>query len=109
MPKKRKNRGRAKGDKGRDSIVSCDGCGRPIPRGKAIRVTRYVSFVDPQLRAELEKKGVTISKTLVTKYLCVSCAIFQGVRKVRAEEERKIVQSQAKPKIVRGEGWKPSS
>ncbi len=109
MPKKRKNRGRAKGDKGRDSMVSCDGCGRPIPRGKAIKVTRYVSFVDPQLRKELEKKGVMISKTLVTKYLCVSCAIFQGVRKVRAEEERKSAPSQAKPRIIRGEGWKRSA
>jgi len=106
VPKKRKNRGRAKGDKGRDSIVLCDGCGRPIPRGKAIKVTRYVSFVDPQLRKELENKGVQISKTLVTKYLCVSCAIFQGVRKVRAEEERKAMPGQAKTRIIRGVGWK---
>lgn len=109
LPKKRKNRGRSKGDKGRDSIVLCDGCGRPIPRGKAIKVTKYVSFVDPQLRKELEDKGVSISKTLVTKYLCVSCAIFQGVRKVRSEEERKILPGQSKPKIIRGEGWKGSA
>jgi small subunit ribosomal protein S26e len=106
VPKKRKNRGRAKGDKGRDSMVMCDGCGRPIPRGKAIKITKYVSFVDPQLRKELENKGVQISKTLVTKYLCVSCAIFQGIRKVRAEEERKVLPGQAKTRIIRGVGWK---
>jgi len=109
MPKKRKNRGRAKGDKGRDSVVTCDACGRPIPRGKAIKVTRYVSLVDPQLRKELEKKGAMISKTLVTKYLCVSCAIFQGVRKVRPEEERKTIPGQSKVRIIRGQGLKRST
>lgn len=111
MPKKRKNRGRAKGAKGRDSTVLCDACGRPIPRGKAIKVTRYVSFIDPQLRKELEKKGAMISKTLITKYLCVSCAIFQGVRKVRSEEERKREPSvQARPRFMRrpsGRGPQP--
>jgi len=111
LPKKRKNRGRAKGAKGRDSTVLCDACGRPIPRGKAIKVTRYVSFIDPQLRKELEKKGAMISKTLVTKYLCVSCAIFQGVRKVRSEEERKREPSvQARPRFMRrpsGRGPQP--
>ncbi|MDI9619577.1 MAG: 30S ribosomal protein S26e [Candidatus Nezhaarchaeota archaeon] len=113
MPKKRKNRGRSKGDKGRDSMVSCDGCGRPIPRGKAIKVTRYVSFLDPQLRKELESKGTLISKTMVTRYLCVSCAVFQGVRKVRSEGERKGEEKgtigQTKLKIIRGEGWKRSA
>jgi len=111
LPKKRKNRGRAKGAKGRDSTVLCDACGRPIPRGKAIKVTRYVSFIDPQLRKELEKKGAMISKTLITKYLCVSCAIFQGVRKVRSEEERKREPSvQARPRFMRrpsGRGPQP--
>jgi len=111
LPKKRKNRVRAKGAKGRDSTVLCDACGRPIPRGKAIKVTRYVSFIDPQLRKELEKKGAMISKTLVTKYLCVSCAIFQGVRKVRSEEERKREPSvQARPRFMRrpsGRGPQP--
>ena len=90
MPKKRKSRGRSKGAKGRDSLVYCDGCGRPVPRGKAIRVTRPVSIVDPQLRKELEKAGALIAKSVVTKTLCVSCAVYQGVRKVRAREERSL-------------------
>jgi len=89
VPKKRKSRGRSKGAKGRDSILYCDGCGRPIPRGKAIRITRPVSIVDPQLRKELEKKGAIIARSYVTKTLCVSCAVYQGVRKVRAREERR--------------------
>jgi small subunit ribosomal protein S26e len=88
LPKKRKSRGRAKGAKGRDTLLSCDGCGRLIPRGKAIKVTKEQSFLDPQLEAELEKKGARIIKAPVTVVYCVSCAIFRGIRKVRAEEER---------------------
>jgi small subunit ribosomal protein S26e len=90
VPKKRRSRGRSKGAKGKDSIVYCDGCGRPIPRGKAIKVTRPVSVVDPQLKKELEKAGALISRSVVTKTLCVSCAVYQGVRKVRAREERAL-------------------
>ncbi|MDT7886003.1 MAG: 30S ribosomal protein S26e [Thermoproteota archaeon] len=89
MPKKRKSRGRSKGGKGKDSILTCDGCGRLIPRGKAIKVTREQSLVDPQLAEELEKKGARIMKVPVTVVYCVSCAIFRGIRKVRSEEERK--------------------
>ncbi|MEM1537902.1 MAG: 30S ribosomal protein S26e [Candidatus Nezhaarchaeales archaeon] len=89
MPKKRKSRGRSKGSKGKDSMVYCDACGRPIPRGKAIRVTRPVSFIDPQLRRELQKQGAIIYSATVTKTLCVSCAVYQGVRKVRAKAERR--------------------
>jgi Ribosomal protein S26 len=61
-----------------------------IPRGKAIKVTREQSIVDPQLAAELEKKGAKIMKVPVTVVYCVSCAVFRGIRKVRAEEERKL-------------------
>jgi small subunit ribosomal protein S26e len=80
---------RSKGGKGKDSILTCDGCGRLIPRGKAIKVTREQSLVDPQLAEELEKKGARIMKVPVTVVYCVSCAIFRGIRKVRSEEERK--------------------
>lgn len=89
MPKKRKNRGRSKGDKGRSRLVQCDCCGRWIPEDKAIVVTRMYSPVDPQLARELEKKGAIIMRYPMQKVYCVSCAIFHGVVKVRAREERK--------------------
>lgn len=90
MPKKRKSRGRSKGDKGKSSRVQCDGCGAWVPRDKVIKVTKPVSIVDPQLEKELTKKGALIFKRVVTKYYCVSCAIFQRIVKVRSEDERKI-------------------
>jgi small subunit ribosomal protein S26e len=45
--------------------------------------------VDPQLAAELEKKGAIIPRYPVTKCYCISCAIHYGLVRIRAEEERK--------------------
>jgi len=90
MGKKRKSRGRAKGGKGHGSVVQCDACGSLIPRDKAKKVTRWVSFVDPALSRELRAQGAFIPRENVTKYYCVSCAVHSGVVKVRAEHERKL-------------------
>ena len=87
MPKKRKNRGRHKGDK--EGHVYCENCGKMIPRSKAIRVTVPYSPVPPDLAKELEKQGAIIPRYYVTKTYCINCAIFFGIIKVRPEEERK--------------------
>lgn len=89
MPFKRKNRGRKKGDKGAEGYVQCDNCGALVPRSKAARVTRRVSPVSGDLARELKKQGVYIAESVVTKTLCISCAIHYGVLKVRAREDRK--------------------
>lgn len=89
MPKKRKSRGRHKGGKGKEDIVQCDECGALIPRSKAVKITRRYSPIDPQLAKELRSKGSIIPTYEVTKYLCINCAIFRGIIKVRAEDERK--------------------
>ncbi|MCC6019846.1 MAG: 30S ribosomal protein S26e [Thermoproteaceae archaeon] len=89
MPKKRKNRGRKKGDKGKEPVVHCDNCGKLMPRSKAIRITVPHSPVPPDLAKELEKQGTIIHRYLVTKTYCINCAVFFGIIKVRAREERK--------------------
>ena len=89
MPKKRKNRGRKKGDKGREPYAYCDNCGKVTPRSKAVRLTVPYSPVPPDLARELEKQGAIISRYLVTKTYCINCAIFFGIIKVRPREERK--------------------
>lgn len=60
-----------------------------VPRSKAVRVTFTYSPVPPDLAKELEKQGAVIPKYQVTKTLCINCAIFFGILKVRPEEERK--------------------
>lgn len=89
MPKKRKNRGRHKGDKGHEPTLHCDNCGKLIPRSKAVRVTIPYSPVPPDLARELEKQGAIIPKYYITRTYCINCAIFFGLIKVRPREERK--------------------
>ncbi|MEM2080789.1 MAG: 30S ribosomal protein S26e [Candidatus Bathyarchaeia archaeon] len=89
MPVKRKSRGRSKGGKGSSGLVQCAMCGQMVPRDKAKKSTRRVSFVDPQLAKELRQKGTYLSSWVDTKYYCISCAVHRGIVKVRAESERR--------------------
>ncbi|MEM2514620.1 MAG: 30S ribosomal protein S26e, partial [Candidatus Bathyarchaeia archaeon] len=89
MPVKRKNRGRAKGQKGSEPTIQCDNCGAYVPRSKIQRVTRRVSLVRGDLARELKQSGAYIAENVITENLCISCAIHYGVLKVRAREERK--------------------
>ncbi len=89
MPKKRKNRGRHKGDKGKEPMVYCDNCGKLVPRSKAVRVTVPYSPVPGDLARELEKQGAIVPRYYVTKTYCINCAIYLGILKVRAEDDRK--------------------
>jgi len=89
LTKKRKSRGRSKGDRGRSDLVHCSKCGALVPRDKAIKVTARYSPVDPMLAKELREKGSYVPSTMVTKYYCVSCAVHYGIVKVRPEDERK--------------------
>lgn len=88
MPSKRKSRGRAKGGKGSSGTVQCASCGGMVPRDKAKKVTKRLSFVDYALAKELRQKGTYIAASSDTKYYCISCAVHRGVVKVRAENER---------------------
>jgi small subunit ribosomal protein S26e len=89
LPFKRKSRGRSKGNKGSSGLVQCVGCGQMVPRDKAKKSTRRVSFVEPQLAKELRQKGTYMCSWVDTKYYCISCAVHRGIVKVRAESERR--------------------
>ncbi|GAB6946449.1 hypothetical protein JCM16161A_05790 [Vulcanisaeta sp. JCM 16161] len=101
MPKKRKNRGRHKGDKGKEPMVYCDNCGKLVPRSKAVRVTVPYSPVPADLARELEKQGAIVPRYYVTKTYCINCAIYLGILKVRAEDERKKKVSLTKAPVRR--------
>ncbi len=90
LPSKRKSRGRAKGGKGSSGTVQCASCGGLVPRDKAKKVTKRLSFVDYALAKELRQKGTYIAVPSDTKYYCISCAVHRGVVKVRAESERRF-------------------
>jgi small subunit ribosomal protein S26e len=88
MPQKRKSRGRAKGGKGRSSLVQCSQCGGLVPRDKAKKVTVPVRLVDSSLYKELREQGAIIPQSYAEKWYCVSCAVHRGVVNVRAKIER---------------------
>ena len=88
MPKKRKSRGRSKGDKGRSDLVQCSRCGALVPRDKAKKVTVRRSLVDPALAKELRAAGAYISSPVTVKYYCISCSIHYGLIRIRPKEER---------------------
>jgi len=89
MPVKRKSRGRSKGNKGKGTLVQCQGCGQQVPRDKAKRVSRRTSLVDSVLYKELRQQGTYIASSQETKHYCISCAVHRGVVKVRNKNERR--------------------
>lgn len=88
MPFKRKSRGRSKGNKGSGATVQCASCGAIVPRDKAKKVIKRVSFIDYELAKELRAKGAYIPDSSDMRYYCISCAIHRGVVKIRARNER---------------------
>ena len=89
MTKKRKSRGRSKGGKGSAVMIQCSHCGRPVPRDKAKRETRWTSLVEPSLARELRAHGTYIARERVVKFYGFSCAFLFGLTRVRAAEERR--------------------
>jgi len=89
VPKKRKSRGRAKGDAGKKARVQCSMCGKLVPRDKAKKVTRYTTVVDPMIGRELRQQGAYIPRTKEIKMYCINCAVHRNVVRVRSKEERK--------------------
>ncbi len=88
MPKKRKSGGRTGSSSGRDGSVHCNKCGRLVPRGKAKRVTHYVSLVDATIRKELQDAGAIMPTKQVTDWYCISCAIHTHKIHIRSGNER---------------------
>ncbi len=88
MTKKRKSRGRGKSGKGRSEQVQCSHCGAMVPRDKAKKDTRRLSFMDAALAKELRAGGTYIPSERSIRYYCISCAVHFGITKVRAKNER---------------------
>ncbi|MGC8676015.1 MAG: hypothetical protein ACP5T3_00665 [Candidatus Micrarchaeia archaeon] len=67
--------------RGREELVTCDNCGRKVPRNKAVAYEKAVSFSTDLHTANdirfFEKKKV---------YYCISCAKHLGIfeKKARA-------------------------
>lgn len=89
MVKKRKSGGRTGSSSGRDKPIQCASCGRFVPRGKAKRVTKYVSLVDATIGKELREAGAIVPRRQVSTWYCVSCAIHTHRVHIRSDDDRR--------------------
>merc|ERR1711904_296567 len=78
MVKKRRNRGRAKHNRGHVNRVHCETTGRMVPKDKAVR--RFV------IRPVIEH--YTLPKTYRKQYYCISSAIRERVVRIRSRKWR---------------------
>jgi len=72
--------------RGRERLVRCAGCGRQIPRDKAVSDTKRKTYTT-DLKGE---ENVTFSDT-IDVYYCVSCAKHRGIfekKKQQAQRRR---------------------
>ena len=68
---------------------SCSNCGRLTPRGKAKKVTRYISLMEGVIAKELREAGAIIPREKSTQWLCISCAIHSHAIGIRPNADRK--------------------
>ena len=61
--------------RGRETLVTCNFCGRKVPKYKTFPVVRGFRITDPQLREELrdrDRRSLSLSHTKM--YACPGCA-----------------------------------
>ena len=93
MPKKRRNGGRAKSNRGHTVAASCTNCGRLVPKDKAVKRYTVRNMVDASslrdIRDNRAYENFSIPKFYIKLVYCISCAIHSRVVKVRSVEDRK--------------------
>merc|ERR1712216_218575 len=93
MPKKRKNGGKNRHNRGRVGFVRCDVSGRAVPKDKAIKRFIVRNLVDMSGQKDL-KDASYYDKYIVPKMYykacyCISAGIHQRIVLPRNREERK--------------------
>ena len=96
MPKKRRNNGRNKANKGNAVNVNCNNCTRLVPKDKAIKRFVIKKMVDGSSKRDIEEasayneENATMPKLFAKNQWCVACAIHARIVKVRATEDKRI-------------------
>lgn len=96
MPKKRRNNGRNKANKGNSISVNCNNCTRLVAKDKAIKRFVIKNLVDGSSKKDIEdvsaynEENAAMPKLYVKNQWCVACAIHARVVKVRSTEEKRV-------------------
>lgn len=96
MPKKRRNNGRNKFNKGNSISVHCNNCTRLVAKDKAIKRFIIKNIVDSSSKKDIEDASAydaensAMPKLFVKNQWCVACAIHARIVKVRSTEEKRV-------------------
>ena len=94
MPKKRRNQGRNKNNRGFVKTIVCTNCGRLCPKDKAVKRFTIKDIVDASSKKDLEEQRAfdpyVVPKLYIKMQYCISCAIHSRIVKVRSVADRKI-------------------
>ena len=96
MPKKRRNNGRNKNNKGKAIAVHCNNCTRLVGKDKAIKRFIIKNMVDGSSKRDIEEasayneENASMPKFFTKNQWCVACAIHARIVKVRSTEDKRI-------------------
>ena len=99
MPKKRRNNGRNKANKGHADAIHCTNCCRLVPKDKAIKRFVIKNMVDASSKRDIEEMSAyndtdgekyAMPKLFVKNQYCVSCAIHARIVRVRSGDDRRV-------------------
>ena len=99
MPKKRRNNGRNKANKGHADAVHCTNCCRLVGKDKAIKRFVIKNMVDASSKRDIEaasayantdEESYSMPKLYVKNQYCVACAIHARIVRARAAEEKRV-------------------
>lgn len=108
MPKKRRNNGRNKKNRGHSKTVVCVNCSRMVPKDKCIKKFVVRDLIDASSKDDIQAvsayrgstQQVHIPKIYNKLTYCVSCAIHARIVRVRSRTNRRV------RKLVRRRGPK---
>ena len=93
MPKKRRNNGRNKKNRGHTKPIVCSASGKLCPKDKAIKRFTIRDIVDASSKKDLEENRAfeyyVIPKLYLKMQYCVGAAIHSRIVKVRSVEDRR--------------------
>lgn len=94
MPKKRRNQGRNKNNRGLVKVIVCSNCGRRCPKDKAVKRFTIKDIVDASSKKDLQEQRAfdpyVVPKLYIKMQYCISCAIHSRIVKVRSVADRRI-------------------